>query len=348
MSAPRIGEPFGWRQLNGWEKLRRLLGKIPNILPYTASIEVSIAETADVFTETTGTGTVLIPPECEFYVLATSIANARVGDDTATISPFDPFNDPEGYIGKVTVIHEQGGFRWSNAPVRVGHMFGRGDRPYFWPAPWIVPGGTTLRATVTNRQPGVDTNRLLLSFHGFKRFNTDAPIPTDFLLGPRLLDVIRRSRYRHGERIRVEPYVYALNFDELSTLPDTFSPRPPHGIEQKTFSVSEADFAIVDQLGTVESVDNDAPGIDDRGGTTCRLTLDVGKRRVDDRAVPVVSIFGSARRPFRYAYPLVIPRGGNLTAFLQFNFTSILFGSDRAENAYLTFVGARIFPETLR
>lgn len=354
-SAPRLGETFGWRQVNGWEKLRRIIGRIPNAIPHVLVIRVRTSNTGDVTTEHLGTGSVLVPAECEFYCLATAVAGhysslAGVVDGALPALSNFPVTDPEGYTGKVLIQYESGGFRWSNAPVRIGHMFGSGDRPYVWPAPWIIPGGTTIQAQVRSRQPFTPVGKLVdhfFSFIGFKRFNTDPPLPTDFLLTPRILDVVRRARLAKGG-VRVEPYVYALNFDALGNIPSTFGPRVPHGVEQQTFSVSEADFAIVEQMGMIENLDLGVTFVETSPTTTVKLTLDVGRRRVDDRAQPVNSIFGSARRPFRYAYPLVITRGGNLTAFVEFGKSSLVTGFNRPENGYLTFSGVRIFPEGFR
>jgi hypothetical protein len=351
-NAPKIGEAVAWRQVNGWEKLRRVLHRFPNLIPHTLAIEVDIARSADVFTEIAASASELVPPECELYVIATSVGNCGVGADNGALGGFDLADDPEEWNAKVQVQYEQGGFRWSNAPVRAGHIFGSGSRPYFWPVPWVIPGGTSVRINVTSRHAGAlggssyNPGKFRFCFHGFKRFNTDAPLPTDMLFSPRALDVVRRARYQNGAAVRVEPYVYALNFDELGNLPDTFSPRSAHGLEQKTFTVSDALFAVLDQMGLVEDVEalGTIATIDHRPATTCRVTLDVGRRRLDDRALPIVNVFGSARRPHRLAYPLVIPRGGNLTAFVQFATVSQFAGETKPENAYLTFSGIRIFP----
>lgn len=351
----RIGESFGWRQINGWEKLRRIIGSIPNAIPHVLNITVDTVNNSSVTSpvDSEGSGTVLVPPECEFYCLATSATGFRtvlgVPDSQMSLSGF-AVNDPEGYEGKVLISYESGGFRWSNTHTRIGHMFGSGARPYVWPAPWIIPGGTTIKANVLSREPftpDARTIRHFFQFIGFKRFNTAPPLATDFLMTPRTLDVVRRARLAGGG-IRVEPYVYALNFDAIGSNTPTFGPRVPHGTEQQTFSVSEADFAIVDQMGIVDNLDLGIVVTDTSPGNTVKMTLDVGTRRVDDRAFPIVTVFGSARRPFRYAYPLVITRGGNLTAFIDFRGHDLFTGFKVPENAYLTFSGIRIFPERFR
>jgi hypothetical protein len=343
--GPRIGEEFGWRQVNGWEKLRRVIGKIPNAIPHVVSLVMDAPHSGQALTEVESTGTVLIPPECEFYCLATSVAGNIPGASSRMFPGSSTARfQPEGLLVKVLIQYESGGFRWSNAPVQVGHLFGDWERPYYWPAPWIIPGGTQIKATVFNRENAAQTTRYFFNFIGFKMFNTDPPLPTDFLLSPRILDVVRRAKLSQGS-IRVEPYVYALNFDTLGNVPSTFGPRVAHGAEQQTFSVADADFAIVDQMGQVNGLSlDDGSGStlpDFNPGNTVKLTLDVGRRRVDDRALPLVSIFGSAREPFRYAYPLVVTRGGNLTALVSFFRAS-------SQNAYLTFSGVRIFPGGFR
>ena len=231
--------------------------------------------------------------------------------------------------------------------MRVGHIFGTGARPYLWPVPWIIPAGTTVKATVTSREAEDSIQTTYLNFLGFKMFKTSPPLATDFLLTPRVLDIVRRSRLAHGS-VRVEPYVYALNFDTLQSVASTFGPRVPHGTEQGTFSVAEADFAIVEQMGVIDRRVEAITLVETSPTTTVKLTLDVGRRRLDDRAFPAQSIFGSGRRPFRLAYPLLIPRGGNLTAFVSFGSSSTSIAEKVADNAYFTFSGIRVFPDGFR
>lgn len=349
-----IGAAFGWRQVNGWEKLRRIIGSIPNAIPHVLTVPVDVVLTGGItgdLAEFTGSATAIVPPECEFYCLQTTTSSYRIGE-TAQNTMFDaPGNTTAAQVSeatpaKVLLQYERGGYKWSNTAVSLGHIFGTGNRPYIWPAPWIIAGGTTIKATITQRQLGNATYRHYLNFIGFKRFNIDAPLATDFLLSPRILDLIRRAKSQRGN-VRVEPYVYALNFDSLEDSQSTFGPRVAHGVEQQTFAVSEADFAIVEQMATVRTYGLIAgvsfQGINTSPQNTIKITLDVGRRRVDDRAVPIVSIFGTGRRPFRYGCPLVVPRGGDLTAFVSFEKQSSA-AQTLADNAYLTFSGVRLFP----
>lgn len=363
----------GWRDVNGWEALRRFYGgRLPNFRPYTLSVELDVPSSADAFTPTPlVTGTVVNESDAEFWVLATMHAGFFVDAPAIEQLGDSPANDGDLWYGAIVdVREEEGGRSLSNVPVYPSSIFGAFGRqsnvstnqrrsylPYYLPAPWILPPGATVRCQVQATWAGQNSaqpnghQRVWFSFLGFKRFMDTPPPPVDFFVEPRLAGVLDAYR-RNGLRPRVEPYFYGLNLAPTFGQTDAQMNRAAMNTESVSVSISDADFAAIYLSGVIHDPNNvwrgqeqflqlDAVNATNGEEDTVRLNVDQGRVRLDERPVAWSNYIGTGKEPVRLAYPLILKTGQGLTAIVQFGETNLV--DNNPFRAYITVGGVRIW-----
>ena len=69
----------------------------------------------------------------------------------------------------VFITDQAGNRNWMNTAVPVPSLFGRGNSPYYWPQPRLVPANSNISVVVANYDAAV-TNNIRLSFHGWRYY----------------------------------------------------------------------------------------------------------------------------------------------------------------------------------
>lgn len=318
---------IGVQFVNGWELLRRRYGgTLPDSIPFDLVVN-AVGTGFDLFTLTTD------PVDGEFYILSTSIEGDNHGGGQAGLGTV-PTQSPDHLNVTINDFGEDAsGVRYLMNKVHARHIFGSGALPYHWPAPLIVPQGAQLRFDLLEEEGTEYTYRL--AFHGFKRSASTPPLPLDFFLSPRLLDVFREQRSRL-ELGRVEPFVYGVSIAGGNI--------PPFGTEQFSFTVTEGYFVLCDLMGALSDENHQpiqAPPY------LVRFSADVGDVRFEDRGVPWDTAFGTGRRPRALHKPLILPAGSTFTILLTDVRSATTFGSSRVDGS-MAFSGVRILPDWRR
>jgi hypothetical protein len=342
-----------WQEQNGWSRVfAGTPGRIPQLSPFWLTTQISLAASADAETSVTGSGTAIVTPEAEFFILGGITGGWAPGGGPANEGLGDvPSQSPDMYPATVAIREGSGGRAISAGACSIGHLFGGGPRPYLWPAPWRISPGTELQFTLEHRF--TTAQDVWLTLFGFKRSLDDPHFPVDFLIDPRLVRILAKYR-ASGRMVSPEPYFYPLSYAGREG-------RAPRATETRTFSVTEADFALVHLAGAVTDPDTGeswsmANGLDnnlhqDTSATTpglgvaqetVRLVTGLGRSRLDDRPVALGALFGTGRNIGRYAVPVLIPRGDSLTALLNFRDVSAGGAGRLPLRCDLTFGGVRL------
>ena len=343
-----------WRSVNGYDALRRRLGKMPDLEPFQLVFTFAFNTPAAVGQELEMTATRRVEGEADFYVVG-SYATAQ--DPTVDFESFDFQPTPEGWTAKVMIQEETGGIRFMSDFVSLGHIFGGecandlstgtfedgGVRVYLWPVPAIWRAGREIRITIRHRFNASVPNFAYVAklvFVGFKKFGTTPDLPLDYLLEPRLLETFRDFRSR-GQLGRVEPFFYAFNFDSLSR---------QVGLEtqSRTLLITDAAFAGLHALGTVYAPDSGLLARPSQSGMEALLqfTINEGARRLQDRPQQFYNVTGIGKRPHNLSKPLIVMPGESLTTIYT-PLTRVVAGQGNWDT-YVTLAGARIFPGDAR
>lgn len=345
-----------WNYQNGWDALFKQAGTVPGLYPYWLTVNISLAASADFATSVTGTGTAIVNGDAEFYALGGICAGwADGGNNVDEGLGAVAHESPDMYPATVLIREGSGGRTLSAGPCFIGHLFGGGPRPYVWPCPWRILPGTELQFTVEHRF--TTQQSMWLTLFGFKRMLDSPPLPCDFLIDPRVVRILAKYR-ASGRAVSAQPFFYPMAYSGTVG-------RAPNATEQKTVTMTEADFALVHLGGMVSDPadgsswmmevdlddnihqDNAAAGLLNQNvigrglaQETVRLLVGIGRTRLDDRPVALGALFGTGRKIGRYASPLVIPRGQSLTALV--NFKDSTNGVNLPLRADLTFGGVRL------
>ena len=317
MRAPRAVRPApkGWTRRNGPMALAERLGRWPDLLPFHLAASVTL----DLSGPASGRATSRVL-DSEFYALAASVA---IQDGPAGFTPDEegfggsPNLSPQNLWAQTDLAEEGGGRRLSNQPVSIGAMWGRGDRPFLFPAPFILPAGRAVIVEVDHFgvQGAIGTSFHFV-LHGFKRLNSTPPLPGDVFLEPRILDALRTYSDR-GALGRVEPFWYSLmlGHDRLGAVSNFI----PGLTEAPLVTIADADFLglyimadFYDSVGSPYIVD--APNYP--AAHLVRFVIDEGRRRLDDRPMAIRNVTGISKRWMKLPYPLVIRRGQTFSAIV--------------------------------
>jgi len=327
-----------WKALNGGVSLAGMLGRQPELSQFVLAARGQINTTVD---DTTTTLEAQVPADSDLYVLSASLCITDQAVDGEGFTNV-PALSPEYWWAHVEISEDRGGKRLSNAPVSVGSIFGRGDRPFMYPAPWYLKAGTRVRVGILNESEiGSNPSTFWVCFNALRAPANAPKLPYPFLLEPRLLDVLS-SYYGAGELASVEPFFYSL-FTGHSYLGKKTG-FVPMATESPTFTVSGHDFACCYLMGeiyddsTVAYLNSAAAGLADH---LVQLVLDEGKVRLMDRPVAFHSLFGHGKRWMKLPQPLIIPAGHSLTAIVT---PGKLPGSPEQRFLdHLTFAGVKLY-----
>lgn len=344
----------GWQGVNGWEALRQAIGRIPDLVEHWLSLTLEVPA-SDGVTPASATASAIVESDAaELWTLATwaagfptaAPATAQLGQSADVY--------PDFYPAVVDVQTEDGGQRLSDQPVFLGHLFGGGFRlpatapqtvfsptvefdPHVLPAPWILPGGSTVRATISSLDTTART--VHLTFCGFKRLRHSPPVPVDVFLSAQLLTSLDILGARN-ELERVEPFYYCHRYDQTAG-------RPAFGSEQRTFTVSAGAYLAALQMGQVIDPDLETfypSATKPQPAELVRLALDNGAVRLDDGPVSLSAAFGTGRLPFYLQPPLFMGQDTSLTSIVQFNDNSAT--GNTPLRGWLTWGGVRVLPDT--
>lgn len=333
--------PTGWRRINGPMELARRLGRWPDLVPHHFAVRM----TADLSVLGTVTdANARVEMDGDFYAMAASVGIIDPG-----------FDGVEGFIGlthlspmmlaaHTDIWEEQGGRRLSNLPVSIGSVWGRGDRPFVYPCPWILPAGARVNVRLRHVGNGLAGGSagtvLIFVWHGFKRLSSTPPLPADILLEPRLIDVLRGYADR-GQLYRIEPYFYSLLTGQsgLGVQSDFI----PGLTESPTVTIADADFAATyimseffDDVGQGYISDS----LNHSAAHLIRFVVDEGRRRMDDRPLSIDSVTGHGKRWTKLPYPLLLRRGQTFSAIVTPQVRSGI--SVNRWLGHITLAGARI------
>lgn len=318
----------GFRSVSGYARAAEIAGRHPHLEPYRFTPGQVLITAGLPGAPTVATADLRVPGGADIYCLGASIE----GHDTNAPETFTGMGahgdavSPEAWYATAEMSEDVGGVRYVSGPVRAGHLYGRGELPCWFPVPLVLKGGTTLRLGFSHQD--VTAMSFWPVFHGFKRIHDGPALGVDVLLTPRLLHLLRA--YRDAGRLgRVEPFWYALNFTGTLGL----------RTEQRSFTVAAADFVCLDLMGAVTDPNNEA--FFSPSDILVRLNIDQGRTRLEERPVPLANLFGSGRRPFQLARPLVLRRGQTLTAIVTQQQRST--AAQGQWDIFLTFAGVRIF-----
>lgn len=339
-----------WRSVNGPVRLMQLLGRMPDLLPYTFSIQVPINTTAP----NTVIRSRIMDAESDFYAVSTSVCLTGTGEEGLAPGGGALGLKPFYWWGKVSIQEGQSGIRLSNQPMSIGSVFGYGDRPCYWPVPWIIRAGREVKLTVRNESTlGSANHTAIFCFHGFKRLLSTPELPIDVLMEPRLLDTFREYR-EFGQLGHVEPFFYSLLTGQtgLSGAAGNFV---PGGTETPTVTVADADFAccylaaeVFDSTGKIAEFATKVSGattVNDYAHL-CQLLVDEGNVRLTDRPVPVANLFGHGKRFMKLPKPLIVKSGQTFTLILTPQIAAP--PADGIWKGGFTLAGVRIFPDARR
>lgn len=339
-AIPRA-RPLSLRSVNGPLELARLLGRRPDLKPFTLTANAVINTTvnpSEVDVE------MQVPADSDFHAIAATLA--FFDSSTPDVEGFtgQPHLTPAYWWAHADIKEDRGGKRLSNIPVSVGSIFGSGREPFVYPVPWELKAGTRVDVEIYNQSTiGPSDGRFFIAWHGVKKHAGSARLPMPLLMEPRLLPLL--SRYARGGRLlEVDPFFYSLftGHDQLGS-----STRfTPLATESPTFTVSGHDFAccwltaeFFEQTGAA-FLQGAALG---RANVMVELVLDEGRTKLSSRPLHVETIFGHGTHWMRLPEPLLIREGQSLTAVVTpQQLTGTAAPNDRWIG-HLTFAGARLY-----
>ncbi len=346
-----VGLRQPWRSVNGPIRLMQLLGRMPDLLPYTFSVQGTLQTNA----ASTAVFTATMDADADFYAMSASVALAGTGEEGIQAGGGGVGLHPFNWWATVEIQEGSSGIRLSNDPVSVGGVFGAGDQPFYYPVPWIVRAGAEIKVTVRNFSTvaGAASQRAIFCWHGFKKFLSSPELPIDVLLEPRLLETLQHYR-EQGKLGHVEPFFYSLLTGQtaLSGGAGSFVPLQ---METPTITIAEADFAacylmaeFYDSTGKVAEYGTRVSGattVDDYTHLV-QLVIDEGDTRLSDRPVPVSNLFGHGKRVMPLPKPLVLKAGQTFTIILAPQTAAP--PADGIWKGQFTLAGVRIFPSKVR
>lgn len=339
-----VGPSRIFRTVNGAQIMEQLLSRRLDLRPFDLVATGSI--NAGVVGQST-TVTAQLAGDDDFYALQASIGIIDGAAATAEGFTSRPGASPDFWEAHVDIVQDRGGRRISNSPVALASIFGRGDRPFTYPVPWLVKAGTEIRVKLDSFSTrGTNPTRFFLVWHGVKRPKGSPPLPALLLSEPRLIPLLSDYQ-RAGIHPRVEPFFYSLFIGHDNNGSTTgFQPMVA---EAPSFSVVSGDFACCYLMAEFFDENGDPAHVDglgiDRSHHTVQITVN-DKQPFSNKGVSLWSLFGQGRRWMKLPSPMLLSQGSRLTALV----TPVQIPSAATSRwlGHLTFAGARIYPGGLR
>jgi hypothetical protein len=364
-----------WRSVSGPAALARAIGRYPDHLQAFSyliarngvGVNQAAGQTGRISSIIQGnaiTQELDIDSDSDFWCLSTSMAIQFFTGTPRTGFGALFAHSTGSWWAHVDPREESGGSALSDQPIAVGAVFGDGgDRPHVLPCPWILRSGARIvMRLVSNSDVGVGTGSTIIypTLHGFKRMLSGPDLPLDVFLEPRLLDSFRQARL-DAKLARIEPVFYSMLFNFT---PDAFAP-PDEALPmltlQRTITAADGDVFLCNLYGQVFN-DIGAPGVIGTSvppvvaGTSphisdahlVRLVVDEGLRRIDDRPIPLRSLFGYGARWGKIPKPIHLRAGQTMTATLSPQSRAIGGSGGGSWRAMLSFAGVKVYPQETR